>query len=255
MRFQDKVALITAAGAGIGKATAEIMVREGATVIAVDVNSERLDALATGLADAAGSVDGRNVDAGNEGAVRALVDEVAAQYGRIDILVNGVGGSTIVANPAARIDELTFEDWQRLIDFNLNATFLFTNAVVPAMKKAGGGKIVNISSIAGRGLSAVSSSAYATAKGGIIALTRKLASELGPHGININAIAPSLTLTERITPHWEKRSGDEQAAAKASVPLGRVAVAMDQAKVIAFLASSDADFITGTTIDVSGGLA
>lgn len=255
MRFQDKIALITAAGAGIGKATAEIMVREGATVVAVDVNSERLDALATGLTDAAGSVDGRNVDAGNEAAVRALVDEVTVQYGRIDILVNGVGGSTIVANPAARIDELTFEDWQRLIDFNLNATFLFTNAVVPVMKKTGGGKIVNISSIAGRGLSAISSSAYATAKGGIIALTRKLSSELGPHGININAIAPSLTLTERLMPHWEKRSGDEQAAAKANVPLGRVAEAMDQAKVIAFLASTDADFITGTTIDVSGGLA
>lgn len=255
MRFQDKVALITAAGAGIGKATAEIMVREGATVIAVDVNGERLDALASGLATAPGKVIGCNVDAGNEAAVRALIDEAVSDHGRIDILVNGVGGSTIVDNPAARIDELTFEDWQRLIDFNLNATFLFTNAVVPVMKKAGGGKIVNISSIAGRGLSAISSSAYATAKGGIIALTRKLSSELGPHGININAIAPSLTLTERLMPHWEKRSGDEQAAAKANVPLGRVAEAMDQAKVIAFLASSDADFITGTTIDVSGGLA
>lgn len=255
MRFQDKVAVITAAGAGIGKATAEIMVREGATVVAVDVNGERLDALAKGLADAPGTVVGRNVDAGNEAAVRGLVEETVSAHGRIDILVNGVGGSTIVDNPAAKIDELTFEDWQRLIDFNLNATFLFTNAVVPVMKKAGGGKIVNISSIAGRGLSAISSGAYATAKGGIIALTRKLSSELGPHGININAIAPSLTLTERLMPHWEKRSSDEQAATQANVPLGRVAEAMDQAKVIAFLASSDADFITGSTIDVSGGLA
>lgn len=255
MRFQDKVAVITAAGAGIGKATAEIMVREGATVIAVDVNGERLDALASGLAGAPGTVVARNVDAGNEDAVRALVDETVSAHGRIDILVNGVGGSTIVDNPAAKIDELTFEDWQRLIDFNLNATFLFINAVVPVMKQAGRGKIVNISSIAGRGLSAVSSSAYATAKGGIIALTRKLSSELGPHGININAIAPSLTLTERLTPHWEKRSPADQAATIANVPLGRVAQAVDQAKVIAFLASSDADFITGTTIDVSGGLA
>jgi NAD(P)-dependent dehydrogenase (short-subunit alcohol dehydrogenase family) len=255
MRFEGKVAVITAAGAGIGRATAEIMVREGATVIAVDVNGERLDALASALGDAAGSVICRNIDAGNEAAVRTLVDETAAEHGRIDILVNGVGGSTIVDNPAARIDELTFDDWQRLIDFNLNATFLFLNAVVPVMKQAGGGKIVSISSIAGRGLSAVSSSAYATAKGGIIALTRKLASELGPHGININAIAPSLTLTERLMPHWEKRSAEEQAATSANVPLGRVAQATDQAKVIAFLASSDADFVTGTTIDVSGGLA
>jgi NAD(P)-dependent dehydrogenase (short-subunit alcohol dehydrogenase family) len=255
MRFEGKVAVITAAGAGIGRATVEIMAREGATVIAVDVNGERLDALAGALKDAPGKVVCRDIDAGNEAAVRALVGETVADHGRIDILVNGVGGSTIVENPAAPIDELTFEDWQRLIDFNLNATFLFINAVVPAMKQSGGGKIVSISSIAGRGLSALSSSAYATAKGGIIALTRKLATELGPHAININAIAPSLTLTERLMPHWEKRSTDEQAAIEADVPLRRVARAMDQAKVIAFLASSDADFITGSTIDVSGGLA
>jgi NAD(P)-dependent dehydrogenase (short-subunit alcohol dehydrogenase family) len=255
MRFQGKVALITAAGAGIGKATAVIMAREGATVFAVDVNGERLDALVAELADVAGKVVACNVDAGNEGAVYVLVAEIAEKHGGIDILVNGVGGSTIVANPAAKVDELTFEDWQRLIDFNLNATFLFTHAVVPLMKKRGGGKIVSISSIAGRGLSAISSSAYAAAKGGIIAFTRKLATELGPHGITINAIAPSLTLTERLMPHWEKRSADEQAKTSASVPLGRVATAVDQAKVIAFLASSDADFVNGVTIDVSGGLA
>jgi NAD(P)-dependent dehydrogenase (short-subunit alcohol dehydrogenase family) len=229
------------------------MAREGATVVAVDVNKERLGALGSALARAPGKIVGKNVDAGNEAAVRALVAEVAETHGGIDILVNGVGGSTIVANPAARIDELSFEDWQRLIDFNLNATFLFINAVVPVMKKAGRGKIVSISSIAGRGLSALSSSAYAAAKGGIIALTRKLADELGPHGITINAIAPSLTLTERLRPHWEKRSPADQAAVAARVPLGRIAEAADQAKVIAFLASADADFVTGITIDVTGG--
>lgn len=255
MRFQDKVALITAAGAGIGRATAEIMVREGATVIAVDVNGERLDALASALAGAPGRVVGRNVDAGNPAAVQALVDETVAEHGRIDILVNAVGGSTIIAKPSAGIDEMSFEDWQAIIDFNLNATFLMTNAVVPVMKKAGSGKIVNLSSIAGRGLSVSSSSAYAAAKGGIIAFTRKLAAELGPSGITINSIAPSLTLTERLQPHWDKRSAAEQAAVVESIPLRRVPVAIDQAKVIAFLASSDADFVTGTTIDVSGGLA
>jgi NAD(P)-dependent dehydrogenase (short-subunit alcohol dehydrogenase family) len=255
MRFQGKVALITAAGAGIGKATAVILAREGATVVAVDVNGERLDALASELAGAAGKVVGRNVDAGSEAAVRALVADVVATQGGIDILVNAVGGSTIIAKPSGRIEELSFDDWQRIIDFNLNATFLCTNAVVPAMKQAGRGKIVNLSSIAGRGLSASSSSAYAAAKGGIIAFTRKLADELGPHGITINAIAPSLTLTERIRPHWDKRSAEEKAAMIGRTPLRRVAEAADQAKVIAFLASSDADFITGVTIDVSGGLA
>jgi len=115
------------------------------------------------------------------------------------------------------------------------------------------GKIVNLASIAGRGLSPTSSSAYAAAKGGIIAFTSKLAFELGPYGVTINAIAPSLTLTERIRPHWDKRSREAQAAEIARTPLRRVAEAADQAKVICFLASSDADFVTGVTIDVTGG--
>ena len=131
---------------------------------------------------------------------------VEQEFGAVDILVNAVGGSTIIANSSADVDELTFEEWQRLIAFNLSGTFLFTHAVVPIMKRRRHGKIVNLASIAGRGLSASSSSAYAAAKGGIIAFTRKLAFELGPYGVTINAIAPSLTLTERIRPHWDKRT-------------------------------------------------
>ena len=122
------------------------------------------------------------------------------------------------------------------------------------MKRQRRGKIVNISSIAGRGLSESSSSAYAAAKGGIIAFTRKLAHELGPFGVSVNAIAPSLTLTERIRPRWEQRTPEEQALEIARTPLRRVADAPDQAWVICFLASRDADFVTGVTIDVTGGL-
>ncbi len=255
MRFEGKTAIITAAGAGIGRATADILVREGATVVAVEIDPSRLDKMAADLADEAGSVEGRCIDAMNEDQVRALVSEVEAAHGGIDLLVNAVGGSTIVDNPSATIDALTFEEWQKLIDFNLSATFLFCNAAVPGMKRAGSGKIVNLASIAGRGVSAGSSSAYAAAKGGIIALTRKLSLELGPSGINVNAIAPSLTLTERLMPHWEKRSAENQAAEIKKVPLKRIATARDQAGVIAFLLSSDADFVTGLTIDVTGGLS
>ena len=121
------------------------------------------------------------------------------------------------------------------------------------MKRVQRGKIVNLASIAGRGLSRSSSSAYAAAKGGIIAFIRKLAFELGSFGITINAIAPSQTLSERLLPHWNQRALEDQAAEIARVPLRRIAEAADQAKVICFLASSGADFVTGVTIDVTGG--
>jgi NAD(P)-dependent dehydrogenase (short-subunit alcohol dehydrogenase family) len=253
MRFTDKVAVITAFANGIGPATAEIMAREGATVVGVDNHRDRIEVALTALRNAGGRAHGRLCDALDQSQVEAAVALAEREFGAVDILVNAVGGNTIISNSGADVDELTFEEWQRLIAFNLNGTFLFTHAVVPIMKRRRSGKIVNLASIAGRGLSASSSSAYAAAKGGIIAFTRKLAFELGPFGITINAIAPSLTLTERIRPHWDKRSADAQAAEIARTPLRRVAEAVDQAKVICFLASSDADFVTGVTIDVTGG--
>jgi NAD(P)-dependent dehydrogenase (short-subunit alcohol dehydrogenase family) len=253
VRFTNKVALITAAANGIGRATAEIMVREGATVIAVDNNQGRLDE-ATASLRRSGRAEGRLVDALLAAEVDALVADVARQHGAIDILVNAVGGSTVIANPQATTEQLSFADWQKLIAFNLDGTFLVTHAVIPVMKRQRSGKIVNLASIAGRGLSRNSSSAYAAAKGGIIAFTRKLAHELGPDGINVNAIAPSVTLTERIRPHWEKRSQASQAEEIEHTPLRRVAEPADQARVICFLASADADFVTGLTIDVTGGV-
>jgi NAD(P)-dependent dehydrogenase (short-subunit alcohol dehydrogenase family) len=253
MRFTDKVAVITAFANGIGRATAEIMAQEGAIVVGVDNHRERLETAVAALRDAGGRAHGRLCDALDQGQVDATVASVGQEFGKVDILVNAVGGSTIIANSGADVDALTFEEWQRLIAFNLNGTYLFTHAVVPIMKRRRAGKIVNLASIAGRGLSASSSSAYAAAKGGIIAFTRKLAFELGPYGVTINAIAPSLTLTERIRPHWDKRTADAQAVEIARTPLRRVAEAADQAKVICFLASSDADFVTGVTIDVTGG--
>jgi NAD(P)-dependent dehydrogenase (short-subunit alcohol dehydrogenase family) len=231
MRFKDKVALITAAANGIGRATAGIMAAEGAVVVCVDNHPQRLDAAVTAL-----EAHGRLCDALDQGQVDAVVDSVAREFGRIDILVNAVGGSTIISKPSGTVEEHSLDDWQRVIKFNLDGTFLFTHAVVPVMKRQKSGKIVNLASIAGRGTSVSSGAAYAAAKGGIIAFTRKL------------------TLTERITPHWNQRSPEAQSAQIDATPLRRVAEASDQAKVICFLASSDADFVTGLTIDVTGGL-
>lgn len=254
MRFDGKVALITAAASGIGRATSDIIAREGGTVVAIDVNDERLEAMVTEITGAGGKAVAYNTDATDREAVNRTVAGVMEHHGRIDILVNAVGGSTIIANAAAPTDALTLEEWQAINGFNLDGMFLFCKAVIPIMKEQGGGKIVNLASIAGRGMSDASSSAYATAKGGVIAFTKKVGRELGPFGINVNAIAPNMTLTERIRPRFEQRSPDDQAAAIQDIPLRRMAEAVDQAKVICFLASSDADYVTGQTIDVSGGL-
>jgi len=254
MRFQGKVALITAAASGIGRATADIIAAEGGTVGLVDTNKERLEKAVAEIAAKGGKAYPYTANALDGPQVDAVVADVAKRQGRIDILMNGVGGSTIIAKPSAETDELTLAEWQAIVDFNLNGTFLFTHAVIPVMKRQKTGKIVNIASIAGRGKSVASSSAYAAAKGGIIAFTTKLASELGPHGINVNAIAPSMTLTERIGPRWEQQPPEKRQADIDRTPLRRMAHAVDQANVIAFLASSHADFVTGLTIDVTGGL-
>ena len=254
MRFTDRVAVITAAASGIGHATAEIMGGEGAIVIGVDTDQSRLAAAVDGIRSAGGRAHARCADALDPAQVDGVVADVIREFGRIDILVNAVGGSTIIPRPAATVDELTLGEWQRLIAFNLEGTFLFCHAVAPVMKRQRGGKIVNLSSIAGRGVSGSSSSAYAAAKGGIIAFTKKLGHELGPFGVTVNAIAPSLTLTERLRPRWEQRTAEEQAREISRTPLRRIAEARDQARVICFLASSDADFVTGVTIDVTGGL-
>jgi NAD(P)-dependent dehydrogenase (short-subunit alcohol dehydrogenase family) len=254
MRFKDQVALITAAASGIGKATADIIGAEGGIVVGVDTDQGRLDKAMAGIRDAGGRAHGRVANALDAAQVDDIVAGVVREHGRIDILVNAVGGSTVIPKPAATVDELPFADWQKLLTFNLDGTFLFSHAVVPVMKRQGRGKIVNLASVAGRGISDTSSSAYAAAKGGIIAFTKKLGRELGPFGITVNAIAPSLTLTERLRPHWDKRTPAQQQEEIARTPLRRVAEAADQARVICFLASRDADFVTGVTIDVTGGV-
>src|SRR5271168_4557511 len=152
MRFTDKVAIITAAASGIGRATADIVACEGAIVVAVDNHEERLEATVAALRAAGGRAHGRRTDVLDAAQVDALVASVAQEFGAIDILVNAVGGSTIIPHPGATLDQLAFTDWQRLIAFNLDGTFLLCHAVAPIMKRQRSGKIVNLSSIAGRGL-------------------------------------------------------------------------------------------------------
>src|SRR5262249_52346786 len=161
MRFKDKVALITAAASGIGRASAEIMARGGGGVVAVDKDEARLDDVVASLRATQGRVHGRKADALDPKQVDALVPEVAAEFGAIDILVNAVGGSTIIAKSNAPVEELSFADWQNLIAFNLEGTFLFCHAVTPTMNHHRRAKIATLVSTAGRGVTPTTSSASA----------------------------------------------------------------------------------------------
>ena len=151
MRFQDKVAVITGAANGIGKATARILAKEGAYLVAVDVNGPALASLAEEVEAGGGNVSTMEVDVLDGQQVETMVDSVVSRLGSIDILVNAVGGSTIISNSSTMVDELTPEEWDSVIRFNTRGTFLCTKAAVQQMKKQGGGKIVNLSSRAGHG--------------------------------------------------------------------------------------------------------
>jgi NAD(P)-dependent dehydrogenase (short-subunit alcohol dehydrogenase family) len=250
MRFAGKVALITGASDGIGLATAHMLVAEWARVFMVARDEARLTRAADAVGAAAVAYRGDATDPATAGTVVGRVMEAA---GRIDILVNGVGGSTVVAKPGGALEEMSLDDWRLLYSFNLDPMFLFSKAVIPVMKDQGGGKIVNLSSLASRGTGGMVSAAYVGSKAAVTAVTRKLAFELGPHRINVNSISPGFTLSERMRPTWDRLGPAGQADLCSRIPLRRVGTPEDQARVICFLCSDEAEFVTGVNIDVTGG--
>ena len=254
MRFENKIALITGAAGGIGSATVRIVAGEAGNVAALDNNNAALEALAETTDVLPGQVVSVMADAFNPTDVKSAVQSVLNRWGRIDILVNCIGGSTIIPETKRPIENLSLEEWKRVVDFNLDATFLFCREVLPHMKKQGSGKIVNISSRSATGLN-LNTAAYAASKAGIIALTTRVAKEAGPYGVNVNAIAPNTTMTERVAQlRWAMRTPEEQEAYLEDIALRRLGKPEDQARVIAFLVSEDADYITGQTIQVNGGM-
>lgn len=249
MRFLDKVVIVTGAGIGIGKGIAKLFAEEGGRVIVVDVDVVSAQDTLGELLKSGRQALALGADLTDANQVRAMIAKVIDSFGRVDILVNNAGGSL---GTSLSIEEVSEEEWDRVIAANLKSTFLCTQEVVKWMKKYGG-KIVNISSLAVRRRSKVAGPQYVSAKAAIVGLTKQVAWELGKYGINVNAIAPGLTLTPRAKQTWEALKQEEKTILLSEIPLGRLAEVEDQAKVVLFLCSEEASYITGVTIDVNGG--
>jgi 3-oxoacyl-[acyl-carrier protein] reductase len=250
--LDGRVALVTGAAHGIGRAICVELARCGARVCATDVLAGELDLTAGACAEAGGRCRALPLDVTEERLVRAAVGEVAAGEGAVDILVNVAGG--VLGQVGRPIEDVTDDEWAAVVGVNLTGTFHCCRAVVPFMKERRRGRIVNISSGAGRGVSLTGIQAYASAKAAQIGLTRQLAHELGPWGITVNGVAPGFVLSNPTTlRQWESYGEAGQAALIESIPLRRLGTAEDIAHAVAFFASDRAGWCTGQTLSVDGG--
>jgi len=243
MDFENRVAVVTGMAAGIGKAACEALLARGAVVIGADIApEEKLDA----AVKASQNFIYRPTDVTDESAVKALFAFVAESFGRADILLNVAGGW----KGKYLLEDTPTEQWDFIMKLNLYSTFFTCRAAVPLMKKNRYGRIVNVASISGRQPLGRSTVAYAASKGGVVALTRYIAGELGEFGITVNAVAPATTLTQRCI---AARSPEDLANIAKKMPVGRLGLPEDTVDAILFLLSERTGFITGHTIDVNGG--
>ena len=237
-----RVALVTGAARGLGRAAAERLLAAGACVALNVHRPEQADSLAHALG---GDVLVRAGDIAGSQTVRDLIAEVLERFGRLDILVNNAAAAY-----STRFEQITEEEWRRALDVNLTAAFLCTQAAVPAMKSQGYGRVVNLSSTAGKSVSTLGGAHYTASKAGLLGLTRAAAKELGPFGITVNAICPGLIDTELTREH---ATPDDLAAYARSFPVPRLGTAAEVADLICFLASEQAGYITGASLDINGG--
>ena len=245
-RFEEKVAIVTGGASGIGRATALQLGAEGASVVVADIDLDGARKVANVIAEQ-GRARAAHVDVTDAKTAEALAAETIAEHGRIDVLVSNAGWDR--AQPFMDTDE---EFWDRVIAINFRGHLAMCKAVLPAMVQRGYGRIVTVASDAGR-VGSTGEVVYSGAKGGVIAFTKGLAREVARHGVTVNCVAPGLTDTPLLTGMTE---GAEKlmAAIIRSIPLGRVGKPEEVARAILFFASPDADYITGQTLSVNGGL-
>ena len=242
--LRGKVALITGSGSGMGQAHAVLMAERGAEVVVHDLNAVGAEETAERVRAVGGKPLVFTADVTDVGAMAAVVRQVEAKLGRLDILVNNAG-----IGQHRAIEEITEADFDRMFDVHVKGTFFTTQAAVPGMKQRRYGKIVNVSSIWGL-VGAPTASHYCAAKAALLGFTKAWAKELAPYNIHVNAVAPGGVLT----PMPIKVQGMEKIREKEKkVPLGRWATPEEIAYTVAFLASSEADFITGQVVSPNGG--
>ena len=248
-RFTGKVAVVTGGAGGLGEAISAALADEGARVAIFDTNPDAIDRALDELSRP-DSVMGAIVDVRSRESVTSGVAEVVAAFGGIDILIAAAGGS--LGTPRD-IDDIEPEHLDLVIDVNIKGTFNCAQAVVRFMKARGGGAIVNFSSIGGRSTSPVTGIPYAAAKAGVLGLTRRLAREVGPDGIRVNAIAPGLFLTGRLQGMFDAMADKDRNEVLDSIPLHRMPELRECVEPVLFLASEESSYITGAVLDVNGG--
>ncbi|MFH0795833.1 MAG: 3-oxoacyl-ACP reductase family protein [Candidatus Omnitrophota bacterium] len=252
--LKDKVAIITGGAAGIGKACAKLMLENSALVIIADINTEEGKKTITELS-ALGSCEFIRTDVSDQKSVGNLVEDVVNKYKRIDIIVNNAGININKAEDRVNIDQFVFEDWKNILDVDLNGVFYCSKAVSKVMIKQKSGRIINIGSVFGN-VPARKQIAYVAAKAGVHNMTRAMALELAPYGINVNAVAPGSTLTEGTRMLFY---GDDAAQAEVAermlshIPLGRPGEPEDIANAVLFLSGEESNYITGHVLTVDGG--
>lgn len=246
-RLQGKVALITGAGTGIGRCTAELFAREGARVVIAEIDAPSGEETAHRIVSAGGDAIAIQTDVGEPDSISAAIRRTVQHYGRLDVLHNNAGGST---SADANAVEAPLEEFWRAIRLDLFGTFLGCRFGIPEIIKSGGGSVINMASVVAL-MGFPGRDCYTAAKGGIAALTRSLATQFGPKGVRVNAIAPTVTLTERVRALLAGSPAMQSLAETHLLGLGQP---MDMAQAALYLASDESRLVTGIILPVDSGL-